>query len=59
LRTTTTLTISAASLAASDPTTMMRTRTVAGRSTKITATAYGTALKMRTTMRSPIPMLRS
>jgi hypothetical protein len=59
LRTTTTPTISVASVAASDPTTTMRTRMVAGRSMKITATASGTALKMRTTTRSPIPMLRS
>jgi hypothetical protein len=52
-------TISAASVAASDPTMTTKTRMVAGRSMKITATASGTALRMRTTTRSRTPTLRS
>jgi hypothetical protein len=48
LRTTTTRTISVASVAASVPTMTTMMRTVAGQSTKITAIASGIALKTRT-----------
>jgi hypothetical protein len=56
---TTNRTISVASVAASVPTKTMRTRTGAGRSTKITATASGIALKMRTMMKKSTPTLLS
>ncbi|HJP86349.1 MAG TPA: hypothetical protein VJ852_10190 [Gemmatimonadaceae bacterium] len=50
-----TQTISVASVAASGPTTMTKTKMAAGRSTKITAIACGTALKTRTMMTKSTP----
>jgi hypothetical protein len=47
---------SVASVAASVPTTMTRTRMVAGRSMKIIAIASGTALKTQMMTKRSIPM---
>jgi hypothetical protein len=48
-----------ASVAASVPTMMTKTKMVAGRSTRITATGCGTALKMLMMTRRWTPTLRS
>jgi hypothetical protein len=51
--------ISVASVAASVPTTMTTTRMVAGRSMRITAIAFGIALKTRMMTKRPILTRRS